>query len=85
MPGKKDEIKGDAKVFAADAGKKFDDLKSDAKKGLTQAEAKLDQYRASAEKNLDAAFQETRKEVNATADKFDKTVLDVGNEALVLV
>ncbi|QIW94628.1 hypothetical protein AMS68_000146 [Peltaster fructicola] len=74
LPGKTDELKSGAKVYAADAGKKIDDLTHDAKRGIANADAKLEQYRASAEKNIDAALKETRKEVNAAVDSFDKNV-----------
>lgn len=80
LPGKKDEVKGDAKVFAADAGKKLDDWTKDAKAGLSKADAKLEQYRTSASQNIDATLKDARREANAAVDKFDKNVTEVSIE-----
>lgn len=70
-------MKGDAKVFAADAGKKVDDLARSAKQGVSQVDSKLEHYRQGAEKSIDQGLKETRRDVNSAVDKFDKNVTEV--------
>ncbi|KAM0705880.1 hypothetical protein Q7P35_007240 [Cladosporium inversicolor] len=68
------EIRKDAEVFAADAGKEVDRLAAQARDGTHKVDQKLEEYRQKAEKNIDSTIQKTGTELNKAVDAFDKNV-----------
>jgi F0F1-type ATP synthase membrane subunit b/b' len=71
------EIRKDAEVFAADAGKEVDRLASQARDGTHKVDQKLEEYRQKAEKNIDQTIKKTGTELNKAVDAFDKNVGEV--------
>lgn len=74
------EVRKDAEVLAADAGKEVDRLAAQARDGTHKVDQKLEEYRRSAEKNLDSTIQKTGAELNKAVDAFDKNVSEVSLE-----
>jgi uncharacterized Zn finger protein (UPF0148 family) len=79
VPSKGTEIRKDAEVFAADAGKEVDRLASEARDKTHKVDQKLEEYRQKAEKNVDQTVKKTSAELNKAVDSFDKTVGDVSS------
>ena len=71
------EVRKDAEVLAADAGKEVDRLAAQARDGTHKVDQKLEEYRQRAEKNLDSTIKKTGAELNKAVDAFDKNVGEV--------
>ena len=71
------EVRKDAEVLAADAGKEVDRLVAQARDGTHKVDQKLEEYRQRAEKNIDSTIKKTGTELNKAVDAFDKNVGEV--------
>ncbi|KAM0714788.1 hypothetical protein Q7P37_009252 [Cladosporium fusiforme] len=80
-PTKGTEVRKDAEVLAADAGKEVDRLAAQARDGTHKVDQKLEDYRARAEKGLDQTIKQTGSELNKAVDAFDKNVAQGADKA----
>jgi len=74
VPSKGTEIRKDAEVFAADAGKEVDRLAAQARDGTHKVDQKLEAYRQRADQSIDQTIKKTGAELNKAVDSFDKNV-----------
>lgn len=77
VSGKGTELRKDAEVFAADAGKEVDRLAAQARDGTHKVDQKLEAYRQRADKSIDQTIKQTGAELNKAVDSFDKNVGEV--------
>ena len=82
ISGKGTEIRKDAEVFAADAGKEIDRLAAQARDGTHKVDQKLEAYRQRADQSIDQTIKKTGTELNKAVDSFDKNVGEVSLVAL---
>lgn len=71
------ELRKDAEVYAADAGKEIDRLAQQARDGTHKVDQKLEEYRQRADKSIDQTIKQTGAELNKAVDSFDKNVAQV--------